>query len=73
MYQFFKPNLTLAVNTYNARRFPCNDGWCQDILDAAMLGLTNDAKSMVFFVFLFFCFLFESLGCLKHNIEKKHK
>lgn len=30
VYQFFKPGLDLAINTYKHRRFPCNDGWCQD-------------------------------------------
>ena len=47
IYQWFKPNLTLALNTYNHRRFRCNKGWCQDILDSAMLGLTGEASSML--------------------------
>ena len=42
-----KHDLDIVLNTYNTRRFPCNVGWCQDILDAALLGLTDDAKSMV--------------------------
>lgn len=42
-----KPNLALAVNTYLHRPFPCNKGWCQDILDAAMLGLTTEAELLV--------------------------
>ena len=37
----------LAKNTYNSRRFPCNDGWCQDVMDAALLGLSDDAQKMV--------------------------
>ncbi len=36
VYQFFKPGLDLAINTYKNRRFPSNDGWSQDVLDAAM-------------------------------------
>ncbi|XP_062510609.1 uncharacterized protein LOC134186626 [Corticium candelabrum] len=49
LYTFAGTNetLTLARNTYNARRFPCNNGWCQDVMDAALLGLTDDAKGKV--------------------------
>eukprot|EP01084_Bolivina_argentea_P288099 494441_1 len=47
IFQFFKPNLSLAINTYNNIEYPCNIGWCQDILDSSMLGLVNDSKSMV--------------------------
>eukprot|EP01084_Bolivina_argentea_P274705 468275_1 len=47
IYQFFKPNLTLAQNTYKYRRNPCNVGWCQDILDTAMLGMINETQKMV--------------------------
>ena len=42
-----KPNLTLAQLTYAKRPSPCNDGWCQDVIDAAMLNLTEDATRMV--------------------------
>lgn len=35
--------VSMAQATYAARRFPCNDGWCQDILDAALLGMTQEA------------------------------
>ena len=47
IYQWFKPNLTLAENTYKYRRHPCNSGWCQDILDTALLGMTNETQKMV--------------------------
>jgi hypothetical protein len=40
-------NLTVAINTYNARPFPCNVGWCQDVIDAAYLGIVADAAAMV--------------------------
>ena len=47
IFQWFKSNLTLGINTYNQRLFPCNDGWCQDILDTALLGLVNETKEML--------------------------
>lgn len=49
LYTFDQTNeiVTLAKNTYSSRRFPCNDGWCQDVMDAALLGLTQDAQKMV--------------------------
>lgn len=34
-------NISIAQNTFAVRRFPCNVGWCQDVLDAALLGLTK--------------------------------
>ena len=37
-----KDDFQLAQHTYEKRRFPCNEGWCQDIVDAAMLNFTND-------------------------------
>eukprot|EP01084_Bolivina_argentea_P288101 494450_1 len=49
MYSFLSnsSDLELAINTYKKRRFPCNINWCQDIMDAAILGLTTDAKNML--------------------------
>ena len=49
MYSFLSnaSDLDLAIKTYQKRRFPCNINWCQDILDASILGLTNDAKNML--------------------------
>jgi len=47
-YRLITPaNKQAAINTYNKRRFPCNVGWCQDIMYAALLGLTNQATSQV--------------------------
>ena len=42
-----KPGLQAAQATYAARKYKCNDGWCQGIIDAAMLNQTEDAKSQV--------------------------
>eukprot|EP00697_Spironema_sp_BW2_P014099 gnl/Spiro4/4448_TR2213_c0_g1_i1.p1 gnl/Spiro4/4448_TR2213_c0_g1~~gnl/Spiro4/4448_TR2213_c0_g1_i1.p1 ORF type:complete len:781 (-),score=206.42 gnl/Spiro4/4448_TR2213_c0_g1_i1:99-2441(-) len=39
-------DLNPAMAAYKARRFPCNDGWCQDIMDAALLGIGSDLKSL---------------------------
>jgi len=36
-----------AINSYNARQFQGNQGWRQDVIWAALLGLTNQAASMV--------------------------
>jgi alpha-L-fucosidase 2 len=40
-------DLNLAQQTYAERHNPCNDGWCQDIIQAAMLNLTEDAAAML--------------------------
>ena len=32
---------------YAKRPSPCNNGWCQDVIDAAMLNLTDDAIQQV--------------------------
>ena len=45
LYGVGKPGLALAQQTYSERHSPCNDGWCQDIIQAAMLNLTNDAAN----------------------------
>ncbi len=42
-----KTGLDAARATYAQRKHPCNSGWCQDVLDAAMLGLADEAASMV--------------------------
>jgi alpha-L-fucosidase 2 len=42
-----KPNLQLAKNTYDARLFHLNVCWGQDGQEAALLGLTDDAKKAV--------------------------
>lgn len=39
--------LDVARNTYEFRPFPCNDGWCQDVLDAALLGLADEAHRQI--------------------------
>ena len=39
--------LDAARQTYRYRRHPCNSGWCQDVMDAALLGLTAEAKAQV--------------------------
>jgi alpha-L-fucosidase 2 len=38
-----KPNLALAQQSYLERPSPCNSGWCQDNIQAAMLNLTDEA------------------------------
>lgn len=42
-----KANLSLAQQTYHERPSPCNDGWCQDIIFAAMLNLTSEAAAQL--------------------------
>jgi len=37
----------MAINSYNIRTFKCNQGWCQDIMNAALLGLTTETMSQV--------------------------
>jgi len=41
------PNLDIAVNTWKVRRFHSSNGWSQDLLDAALLGLTSDAATLL--------------------------
>jgi alpha-L-fucosidase 2 len=36
-------DITLAQQAYAERHSPCNDGWCQDIIQAAMLNMTDEA------------------------------
>ena len=40
-------DLDAAQRPYAKRRHKCNDGWCQGVIDAAMLGLTDDAAKQV--------------------------
>eukprot|EP00937_MAST-01D_sp_MAST-1D-sp2_P000388 g388.t1 len=47
LYGLGKDGLATAQATYADRPNPCNAGWCQDVIDAAMLNLTDDAASMV--------------------------
>ncbi|HWE94517.1 MAG TPA: DUF5703 domain-containing protein [Tepidisphaeraceae bacterium] len=47
LYGVGKPDLQLARDTYNARRFPMDRGWGQDGTQAAVLGLTNEAQRVV--------------------------
>lgn len=47
LYGMGKPGLEQAQATYAARKHKCNSGWCQGIIDAAMLNQTEDAKSQV--------------------------
>lgn len=47
VYMNGKPDLEIAQETYRQRPHPCNDGWCQDVIDAAMLNLTDEAKTQV--------------------------
>ena len=47
VYGYSKPGLELAQQTYMERSSPCNDGWCQDIIQAAMLNLTDEAAKQL--------------------------
>ena len=47
IYGLGKPYLELARNTFNARLFPMETGWGQDGAQAAVLGLTNEARKAV--------------------------
>ena len=42
-----KPDLPLALRTFNARAHKENGGWQQNSIQAACLGLTGEAKAMV--------------------------
>eukprot|EP01079_Euglenida_sp_SAG-EU17-18_P002644 gene2644-536_t len=39
-------DLKLAIDTYHSRRVVGNGGWVQDLIHAALLGLTQEASSM---------------------------
>ncbi|MDZ4755924.1 MAG: DUF5703 domain-containing protein [Phycisphaerae bacterium] len=42
-----KPDLDIALRTFDARTNRANVGWCQDSIQAAMLGRGDDAASMI--------------------------
>ena len=42
-----KPDLPLALNTFSMRGYKSWNGWHQDAIQAALLGLTAEAKKMV--------------------------
>lgn len=47
LYGVGKPDLEVARNTYARRPYKGNEGWRQDSIWAAMLGLTKEAQRMV--------------------------
>jgi hypothetical protein len=51
LYGLGKPDLEMAVNTFNARKFTFKGCWTQDPVQSAMLGLSDVAKSYVHFHF----------------------
>jgi alpha-L-fucosidase 2 len=51
LYGVGKPDLNLALNTFQARRFTQKGCWVQDPIQAAMLGLAPVAKEYVTFNF----------------------
>eukprot|EP01046_Picozoa_sp_COSAG06_P055662 COSAG06_NODE_10301_length_1707_cov_2.454596_1_plen_242_part_00 len=46
-YAVGKPDLDIGVATYAHRPHPCTHNWCQDVADAAVLGLASDAATQV--------------------------
>jgi hypothetical protein len=51
LYGLGKPDLQLAINTFDARKFKDKGCWVQDPIQAAILGLTDVAKTYVTFNF----------------------
>ncbi len=47
LYGVHKPDLALARATFAQRRYRHNRGWCQDSIQAACLGLTEEARQMI--------------------------
>lgn len=47
LYGIDKPELDLAINTFDAREVKLSQGWHQDAIQAALLGKTREAKEMV--------------------------
>jgi hypothetical protein len=45
LYGVGLPNINIAINTYWNRQFKCQRGWCQDVLDSALLGLVAETQS----------------------------
>ena len=43
LYGVGRPDIDLPINAYNARSFRHDGGWSQDPIDAAMLGLVDEA------------------------------
>jgi alpha-L-fucosidase 2 len=54
LYEVGKPDLELARNTYAARLFPQDTCWGQDGVEAALLGLTDEAKKAAIAEFTFY-------------------
>jgi hypothetical protein len=52
LYGTGKPDLQLARKTYNARLFPFSKCWGQDGMEAALLGLTDEAENSIKQAFL---------------------
>jgi hypothetical protein len=48
LYAFNRPNTELAINAYNNRLGVSNIGWSQDPIQAAYLGLTEEAGKLVY-------------------------
>lgn len=46
-----KPNLQMAINTFNVRQYAVPGDWDQDPIQAAMLGITSVAEQRVYFDF----------------------
>jgi len=49
IYGYGKPDMQLAINTFNSRKQTFKGCWSQDPIQAAMLGLSNTAKEYVNF------------------------
>jgi len=49
LYGLGRPDLDMALNTWSVRRFKTTGGWAQDPIQAAMLGLADDAQKDVTF------------------------
>ncbi len=47
IYGIGKPDIALALNTFAMRGYKSWQGWHQDAIQAALLGLTEEAKKMV--------------------------
>lgn len=54
LYEVGKPDLELARDTYAARLFPQDTCWGQDGVEAALLGLTDEAKKAAVAEFTFY-------------------
>eukprot|EP01121_Diplochlamys_sp_Union-15-3_P008096 TRINITY_DN2122_c0_g1_i1.p1 TRINITY_DN2122_c0_g1~~TRINITY_DN2122_c0_g1_i1.p1 ORF type:complete len:765 (+),score=128.25 TRINITY_DN2122_c0_g1_i1:101-2395(+) len=47
LYGVGKPDIDVAIESYKRRIHKCNVGWCQDLMNAAFLGLADEATSQV--------------------------